>query len=190
MRKQHSSTWVSTCGVRVPGTRASLRSACALQRLRSLWDLFGPGTGRVPCTAGGVLSTEPPTKASQWFFKTRKKYLNPFLLSGVTSLMRPAPAVREVTTPFSLGAPASFPSLLFPLAQISVWYLPYTFIYFLTVYLLTLEYKLQGQGYLSVHFLLYLLSRTMYTCVCSAVSTLPSWTVAHRGSSDMQDLPG
>ena len=60
---QHSSTWVSTCGVRVPGhTGFTTCGACALW-LRSLWNLFGPGIELMsPAPAGGFLSTEPPTK--------------------------------------------------------------------------------------------------------------------------------
>lgn len=103
------------------GTRASLRGPCALW-LRSLWNLFGPGTEPAsPAPAGGVLSTEPPTKVPNEFLKRREKIPKSFpplrrhLLSETCS----SRAVK-LQTPFSLGAPTSFPSLLFPLAQISV----------------------------------------------------------------------
>ena len=44
---------------------------------------------------------------------------------------------------------------------------------FSMVYLLTLEYKLHGGRDICLfYFLLYLLSRTMYACVCSAVNSL------------------
>ena len=70
---QHSSMWVSTCGVRVPGHTGFTGCGACAQGLRSLWNLFGPGIEPVsPALAGGFLPTEPTTKFPM-SFKRREK---------------------------------------------------------------------------------------------------------------------
>ena len=103
---QHSSTRVSTCGVRVPGTRASLAVVCVL-RGSAACGIFSD-QGLNPCPLHRQVHSYPLShqQSSQWVLNEGKKYLNPFLPSNITSLVRPAPAMPwKLQTPLSLGAP-------------------------------------------------------------------------------------
>lgn len=68
-----------------------------------------------------------------WVFKQRKKYLrfSSSLRCLLLSETHSGKAVQSCKPHPVWHAPISFPSLLFPLARITVWYLRCTFTYFL-----------------------------------------------------------